>query len=141
MTTTAVENQLPEIVRNALADRPEVRPFPEAVTQLLAASQNVDATPAEFERIIERDPALAVRLLKVANSSSFARSQPADSIRQAVITIGIRGLRSLALAAAAAQMFAEGDGAHADRQATLDPLAGGRLRGPGPGQIHSDRDR
>ena len=62
---------LAERVKSSLKQRPEVRPFPAAVTQLLAACKDPDANAATFEKIIECDPGLSVRLLRMANSPLY----------------------------------------------------------------------
>lgn len=48
-------------------------------------------------RAIQRDPALAAKLLRVANSPIYGSRREVESIRQAVVRLGLRSTQSLAL--------------------------------------------
>jgi len=61
----------------------------------LASDEN--ATAQQLVQIIEKDPALAVRLLKLANSPVFGSSTKVTSLWQAVVRIGFDRLRIMAL--------------------------------------------
>jgi HD-like signal output (HDOD) protein len=47
--------------------------------------------------LIEKDPALTVRLLRLANSPIFAFAQPASTLEQAIVKVGFQRLRIMAL--------------------------------------------
>jgi putative nucleotidyltransferase with HDIG domain len=117
MLTVAEKRRLANRVHSCLADRAEVRPFPAAVTQLATACHDPNATAATFEEIIKCDPALAVRILRMANSPLYGLSNEVRSIGHATVVLGIRKLRSLALSVAGAKMFSEGKTASRDRKA------------------------
>ncbi len=51
---------------------------------------NVNNT--EIEKLITRDPALTVRLLQIANSAIYRRNYPVDSVRQALVLLGLRNV-------------------------------------------------
>jgi HD-like signal output (HDOD) protein len=79
-------------------------PLPQAVTQLLAATETDAFKVVEIVRILETDPALAGSLIRQVNSAGGARVRCA-SIAQAVTLLGQNTLRSAALAAAALELF------------------------------------
>jgi HD-like signal output (HDOD) protein len=56
-------------------------------------------------QIIERDPALATKLLKVANSALFTRGDPITTIGAAVTRLGLRQVRSVCLAVGVVRAF------------------------------------
>ena len=91
------KQRLSKQIQEYLSKSPEVRPFPSAVTRLLAACQDPNADGRAFESIIECDPALSVRLLRLANSPLFSPTGKAKSIAHAVSRLGIRKLKSLAM--------------------------------------------
>lgn len=124
MLKVAEQRRLTNLVQQRLKERPEVRPFPAAVTQLLAACQDPNSTAATFEEIIECDPALAVRLLRMANSSLYGLANKVVSVGHATVVLGIRQLRSLALSVAGAGMFSEGATAAKERLALWDHSMG-----------------
>ncbi len=66
------------------------------LAQLLAKLQDPDVTFSELEMLISRDVALSYRLLKLINSASFGLSQTVDSIRQALMFLGLAKVVALA---------------------------------------------
>ena len=53
---------LSTIVQTRMEESSEVRPFPAAVAQLVAACQDPNSTAGDLERIVKCDPALAMRV-------------------------------------------------------------------------------
>lgn len=64
--------------------------------QLLSAD---DPGPDELARVVAADPALAVRVLHLVNSSAFGLRRTVDSVRHAVVLAGPQQLSALAMAA------------------------------------------
>lgn len=62
----------------------------------------------DLVKIIEKDPPLALRLLKLANSAFFASLQPSTTLKQAVIKIGFQRLRIMALSISLRDTFPMG---------------------------------
>jgi len=71
---------------------------PQVTIRLLNAVDSPDASAQELAGIIEADPALTLRLLKVANSSFYGQRAQVGSVRSAVVVLGSKTIRSLALA-------------------------------------------
>jgi HD-like signal output (HDOD) protein len=105
------------LVEQALKDRPIVRPFPTPVGQLLAVCHDPDATEVTFEKVIERDPALSVRLLRMANSPLHGLSYEVHGVGQAVSLLGIRELKHFALTVAGVGIVADGSATATLREA------------------------
>ncbi len=107
MSIVKVEDKrrLSQLVEDHVKGGVELRPFPAAVTQLLAACQSPDSTAQTFEKIIGCDPGLSVRLLKMANSPLYGLTQEVQSIAHAASILGTRQLRSLALSVAGRAVF------------------------------------
>lgn len=66
-----------------------------AVLQLLEKIQNPDVSVPELERLISQDVSLSYRILKYINSARFASGSKVESIKRAVVMIGLRQLRAL----------------------------------------------
>jgi HD-like signal output (HDOD) protein len=62
----------------------------------------------DLVKIIEKDPPLALRLLKLANSAFFASVQPSTTLKQSVIKIGFQRLRIMALSISLRDTFPMG---------------------------------
>ncbi len=69
--------------------------FPENISQLQAKINDPDVEMAEVARTIAIDPALTADLLKLVNSAAFMLPKKVDNIHEAVMLVGLRGLRNL----------------------------------------------
>jgi HD-like signal output (HDOD) protein len=94
---SAPEHRLDE--PDVLAQIARLPPLPAVALQLLQSLDDEGADTERLSRLIATDQILAARLLRVANSSFYGMQGRIHSIRDAVVLIGFRGLRSLALAA------------------------------------------
>ena len=86
--------QVPVIV-----DRAELATDRVATLLLLAEYSRPEATLEDFEAAVSRDPALTYRVLQLANSGYASLPKRVDSLRQALVFLGIRQVRNLALIA------------------------------------------
>ena len=55
------------------------------------------STIPEIARVLETDPAMAGRILKIANSASSGMSRPITIVKEAVTRLGVRAARNVAL--------------------------------------------
>ena len=86
-------------------ERLELPAFPEAVIRIQRALQSPDTRTEDIVRILSSEPALAARLLRMANSAEFRRSdQNITDLKQAVSRMGFNMVRSVAVAFAMRQM-------------------------------------
>jgi len=73
-------------------------PSPPAIAvRILEAVKKDEASFGELARIIQSDPALSVRILKVANSAFYALPSKVDSIQTALSIMGTNVLKNIAL--------------------------------------------
>lgn len=59
----------------------------------------------DLDRLISSDPALAARILRIANSPLFAGTCPANTVHQAVVRMGMLQLKQIVLLAALNDVF------------------------------------
>jgi HD-like signal output (HDOD) protein len=86
-------------------ERLELPAFPEAVLRIQQALQNADTSTDDVVRILSTEPALAARLLRMANSVEFKRlDQDITDLRKAVSRMGFNMVRSVAVAFAMRQL-------------------------------------
>lgn len=64
------------------------------VLQLLKEVRNPDLDLRDLEKSLSRDPKLAFKLLKVANSAAYRRASPVKSIGHALSMLGLTRIRS-----------------------------------------------
>jgi EAL and modified HD-GYP domain-containing signal transduction protein len=63
--------------------------------RLVAALQSEDFSLDEVERLISQDVSISYRMLRCINSSYYNLSRKVDSIRQAIVLLGLENLRRL----------------------------------------------
>lgn len=74
-------------------------PSPPAIYKELSEAINSDRIGmGEITAIVERDPALAARILRLVNSSYFGLGRPISNLAEALTLLGLRTVRGLALA-------------------------------------------
>jgi len=67
--------------------------------QLLTTASSPEAELGQLRRLIEADPGLMARVLRVANSAFYGQARKVGSIDRAVAVLGIDGVRVIAAAA------------------------------------------
>jgi HD-like signal output (HDOD) protein len=94
-------------LERSLAQRQLALPsLPEVALKIRKALAEEDVSIGEIVRLLGADPALAARILKVANSAMFYRgSRPITSLHDAVAQLGYKMVRNVALSFAAQQVF------------------------------------
>ena len=86
--------------------------LPEVALQIRDAVESESADANMVATMLTRDPALAARLLQVANSPLYRGRTEIDSVQQAITRLGLQMVRSLVVSLAMRQIF----------QATSDTL-------------------
>lgn len=70
---------------------------PGVVVRLLEIYNEPDVDIDEFSEIIGADPALTAKLIEYANSPVFARQREVSTIKNAIVLVGMRAVKILAL--------------------------------------------
>lgn len=71
--------------------------LPTVAVQVLTMTQADDLSVSEIARVIQQDPALTGRLLKIVNSSLFGMSRKISSLQQAMVVLGLRTVKVMVL--------------------------------------------
>jgi HD-like signal output (HDOD) protein len=79
--------------------------LPQVVSSVLRLADDPDASPREMEKIIERDPGITAKILRVANSAYYGLNQ-VPSIGRALTALGMNTVRSLVVGVAYQQVMA-----------------------------------
>jgi HD-like signal output (HDOD) protein len=86
-----------------------VQTLPHVVTQLTKLIADSNTTMKQFEEVIEMDPVLVARLLKIVNSPMYGLMQKVDSIGRAVAYLGMKNLNNIAITDALMGIFTQED--------------------------------
>lgn len=73
-------------------------PSPSKVaTEIITLARDPDIEMSKVANAISRDPAMAAKILRIANSAFYAQRRPSQNLRQALVIIGLNAALTLAL--------------------------------------------
>ncbi len=75
----------------------ELKALSPTVSQLLQITQNPDCAIERVTGLIKQDHAIALKILKLANSVVYTRGDPVESVQKAVMRIGLQQIRQVVL--------------------------------------------
>ena len=79
--------------------------FPKSVQKILELTRDVNCTPRDLVQVIEKDPVVTVKVLKVVNSAYYRLPKQITSVSHAVVYLGFNTIKNLALGIAAIGML------------------------------------
>lgn len=83
----------------------ELRALSPVVQRVLSLTANPSASIDQVARVVKQDHAVSIRLLKLANSSVYARGTPVDTVTKAISRIGMSQIRETVLGMAVIDQF------------------------------------
>ncbi len=103
-------SKLVEIVQNIPA-------FPQSVNQVIAMTSNAMCPPKKLVQVIERDPILTMKVLKLVNSAFFGLSKEVTSVQHSVVYVGLNTVKNVAISVAMSGVLPETNDAGLDMDA------------------------
>jgi HD-like signal output (HDOD) protein len=102
----AAEEALFHILETQLANDELILPsLPEVAIKVREAVDNPNTTLAQIVDVISKDPALSLRLVRIANTAHYARAAKVNTLSAAIHRIGMRAIKNIAIAMALEQLF------------------------------------
>ena len=89
--------QVPEDVVNRLKTCTNFPTPPPVAMQVIQLAQNPDIDLATVADAVSADPAIAAKVMRIANSAMYARRRQSSNLRQALIVLGLNATLTLAL--------------------------------------------
>lgn len=101
MTTTTADAKIKQVVSNI-----RNLPTPPVVFhQIQKVISDPNASAAHVAAILAEDPAMSVKVLKLTNSAFYGLAREVESVRQAVVIVGMEAIKNLVLSASVLDMF------------------------------------
>jgi putative nucleotidyltransferase with HDIG domain len=75
--------------------------FPKSVQKILEMTRDINCLPKDLVGVIEKDPVMTMKVLKVINSAYYSLPNKITSVNQSVVYLGLNTVKNLALAFAA----------------------------------------
>lgn len=109
----------PELTKRLTAAVDGMPAFPKSVQRVLELTRDVNSTPKDLVEVIDKDPVLTVKILKVVNSAYYSLPRQITSVGHAVVYLGFNTIKNLALSIAAIGMLPKTNEAGFDGQQYL----------------------
>lgn len=109
----------PELSRQLAIAVEQMPAFPKSVQQIIELTTRADCAPKDLVDVIDKDPVVTVKILKVVNSAYFSLPRQVTSIGNAVVFLGFNTIKNLALSIAAIGMLPKENQAGFDMQQYL----------------------
>jgi putative nucleotidyltransferase with HDIG domain len=101
MSTVTIDNKVKRVVSNI-----RNLPTPPIVFhQIEKVINSPTASAAQVAAVLSEDPAMSVKVLKLTNSAFYGLSREVDSVKQAVVIVGLEAIKNLVLSASVLDMF------------------------------------
>ncbi|HIE71620.1 MAG TPA: HDOD domain-containing protein, partial [Planctomycetes bacterium] len=82
-----------------------IQPLPDLVARLLGILNKRETEPEDLESLLQNDQVLVAKMLAMVNSPFYGVNRSIRTIREAVMVLGLRGVRSLVLATSTAKFL------------------------------------
>lgn len=89
--------------------------LPAIVSRLIQVVNSPDSSADDAARLIEQDPALTSKMIRLANSAFYGIPRSISSVSSAVVILGFNTIRSLVLSASVMKMFPGGHAGGIDK--------------------------
>jgi len=109
----------PELSQRLAAAVDGMPAFPKSVQRILELTRDVNSTPKDLVEVIDKDPVVTVKILKVVNSAYYSLPKQITSIGHAVVYLGFNTIKNLALSIAAIGMLPKDNASGFDVQQYL----------------------
>lgn len=71
--------------------------FPKSVQRILELTRDINCRPKDLVAVIEKDPVITIKVLKIINSAYYGLPNKITSINQSAVYLGVNTLKNLAL--------------------------------------------
>jgi len=101
MPTVTIDNKIKQVIANI-----RNLPTPPVVFHQIQKVINDPTVSADhIASILAEDPAMSVKVLKLTNSAFYGLNREIDSVKQAIVIVGIDAIKNLVLSASVLDMF------------------------------------
>ncbi len=90
-----------ELTRKLSAAVEKMPAFPKSVQRIIELSRDINCSPKEMVQVIEQDPVMTMKLLRVINSASYGFTKQVTSVNQSMVFLGLNTIKNMALSFAA----------------------------------------
>ncbi len=105
--TTQVDSRVRGQIESVIGGVQNLPTPPIVFTQIQKVLNNPNASAFDIAAILQEDAAISAKVLKMTNSAYYGLTRAIESVRQAVVIIGLDSIKNLVLSASVFEMFAK----------------------------------
>lgn len=109
-----MEHNSAELNKKLLAAVEKMPAFPRSVQRILELTRDIACSPKDLVQVIEKDPVMTIKVLKVINSAYYSFPRKITAVSQCVVYLGFNTVKNLALGIAAIGILPKRNGANFD---------------------------
>ncbi|MGW8257267.1 MAG: HDOD domain-containing protein [Thermoguttaceae bacterium] len=83
----------------------EISTLPHIAMRIMEVLTTANTAATDIRQVMEADPALSARVLRCVNSSAYGLRSKITNLQQAIVYLGLKQIRNLAMAASVSEMF------------------------------------
>jgi putative nucleotidyltransferase with HDIG domain len=108
-----------ELTKKLSAAVEKMPAFPKSVQRILELTRDINCEPKELITVIEKDPVMTMKLLRIVNSAFYSFPKQVTSVNQASVYLGLNTVKNMALSFAAIGTLPPSNDANFDMQRYL----------------------
>jgi len=97
------KNELNELIEKV--NKSDISSIKEVLIQIIKITNDPKSSAIDLKNVIEKDPPLSARLLKLANSTYYGFCRRINEIQEAIVYIGFNAVKELALNQKVCELF------------------------------------
>jgi HD-like signal output (HDOD) protein len=98
-------NSIDAHVAHRLPDIGRLVSLPQTTFTLLSLLMDEKTVPKDLQKVLERDPALAAKVISLSNSAFYALENPVSTLDRAILVIGFKELEFMAMGLGLSETF------------------------------------
>lgn len=87
----------------------EMSTLPQVALQVLEVARDPESGAADLTNVVEGDPSLSARVIRIVNSAAYGVRQTVTNLHQAISFLGFNQIRNLAITASVSEAFKKDD--------------------------------
>ena len=104
----AIERDTSQVVDATIQKCSQIATLPSVAAQIIRLSEDPDSTIEDLNAVIVNDPVLGIRILKLVNSAYYGMPGQIHSIKRAIVMLGLKAVKNIAIAASLVNMVRGG---------------------------------
>ncbi|MFH1700058.1 MAG: HDOD domain-containing protein [Candidatus Zixiibacteriota bacterium] len=105
MTTQLIDSGIEEKIISVIGGVNNLPTPPIVFSQIQKVLNNPNTSAFDIAAILQEDPAISAKVLKLTNSAYYGLAKEIESVRQAVVIVGLEAIKNLVLSASIFEAF------------------------------------